>query len=296
MEISMGLAGGPTLSERTTVPRTLPENSAFGELNLASGFRVIEDGLAVAPTVSVVVPAKNEARNLAHVFASIPSWVDEVVLVDGHSVDDTVGEARRLMPDVQIVAQHGRGKGDALREGFSAAKGDIIVMLDADGSTNGAEIPRFVSALVAGADFVKGSRFASGGGSDDITTTRRLGNRILSGLVNLLFRTQYTDLCYGYNAFWARHVPALDLNCDGFEIETVMNIRAAKAGLRVHEVPSHEHSRVHGESNLRIVGDGWRIAKVIAREGFYRRTGLSRKITSESTLTPQPIPEKTLDR
>jgi glycosyltransferase involved in cell wall biosynthesis len=238
---------------------------------------VIEEGLAVAPTVSVVVPAKNEARNLAHVLASIPPWVDEVVLVDGFSVDDTVAEAQRLMPDVRIISQRGRGKGDALREGFTVAKGDIIVTLDADGSTDGGEIPRFVSALVAGADFVKGSRFANGGGSDDITMTRRLGNRILSGLVNLLFGTRYTDLCYGYNAFWAQHVPALDLDCDGFEVETVMHIRAAKAGLRVHEVPSHEHPRVHGQSNLRVVGDGWRIAKVITRERFSRRVRAMRQ-------------------
>jgi glycosyltransferase involved in cell wall biosynthesis len=269
-------------------------------MTFASGFRVIEDGLAVAPTVSVVVPAKNEARNLAYFFASIPSWVDEVVLIDGHSVDDTVAEARRLMPDIRILPQRGRGKGDALREGFSAAKGDIIVMLDADGSTDGREIPRFVSALVAGADFVKGSRFASGGGSDDITATRRLGNRILSGLVNLLFGTQYTDLCYGYNAFWARHVPALDLSCDGFEVETVMNIRAAKAGLRVHEVPSHEHSRVHGESNLHIVRDGWRIARFIVRESLSARgrrsgrpgsAGLEIRMQMIGTRTPERLSE-----
>jgi glycosyltransferase involved in cell wall biosynthesis len=248
------------------MPQAGPETGAYGGPELGSGFRVIGDGLAVAPTVSVVVPARNEARNLAHVFASIPSWVDEVVLIDGHSMDGTVAEARRLMPDIRIVPQRGRGKGDALREGFSVAKGDIIVMLDADGSTDGREIPRFVSALVAGADFVKGSRFASGGGSDDITTTRRLGNWILSGLVNLLFGTRYTDLCYGYNAFWARHVPVLDLDCDGFEVETVMNIRAAKAGLRVHEVPSYEHPRAHGQSNLHIVRDGWRIANFIVSE------------------------------
>jgi glycosyltransferase involved in cell wall biosynthesis len=261
-----------SLAESATVPewRSAPEAEVPAEPELGSGYRVIEDGLAVAPTVSVVVPAKNEARNLAHVFASIPAWVDEVVLVDGHSVDDTVAEARRLLPDVKIVAQQGRGKGDALREGFSASRGDIIVMLDADGSTDGAEIPRFISALVAGADFVKGSRFASGGGSDDITAMRKLGNWVLSGLVNVLFGTRYTDLCYGYNAFWARHVPALELNCDGFEIETVMNIRAAKAGLRVHEVPSHEHSRVHGESNLHVVRDGWRIAKFIVGEWLSR--------------------------
>jgi glycosyltransferase involved in cell wall biosynthesis len=233
---------------------------------------MIADGRWAAPSVSVVVPAKNEARNLPNVFASIPSWVDEVVLVDGHSTDDTVAVARRLRMGIQIVAQSGWGKGDALRAGFEAAKGDIIVMIDADGSTDGAEIPRFVSALLAGADFVKGSRFACGGGSDDITMTRRIGNRVLSGLVNRLFGTRYTDLCYGYNAFWARHLAVLDLNCEGFEVETVMNIRAARAGLRVHEVPSHEHSRVYGVSNLHIVKDGWRIAKVILRERLLRRT------------------------
>jgi glycosyltransferase involved in cell wall biosynthesis len=262
-----GPTDGVTASERSVATQA----GASSWPTAVSGFRVTEDGLAAALTVSVVVPAKNEARNLAHVFASIPPWVDEVVLVDGRSVDETVSEARRLLPDVRIVLQQGQGKGDALREGFSTAKGDIIVMLDADGSTDGAEIPRFVAALIAGADFVKGSRFASGGGSDDITATRRLGNRMLSGLVNLLFGTQYTDLCYGYNAFWARHVAALDLDCDGFEIETVMNIRAAKAGLRVHEVPSHEYSRIHGESNLHIVRDGWRIATFIVSEWLSAR-------------------------
>ena len=234
-------------------------------------YRAISVGLAITSTVSVVVPAKNEARNLSHVFASIPAWVDEIVLVDGHSTDDTVAVAQQLCPDVKIVAQEGRGKGDALQAGFDACKGEIIVMLDADGSTDGAEIARFVGALVTGADYAKGSRFASSGGSDDITAARRWGNWILSTLVNWMFGTRYTDLCYGYNAFWARHLPALNVDCDGFEVETVMNIRAVKAGLRIHEIPSHEHSRLHGESNLHVVRDGWRIAKVIMRERFLGR-------------------------
>lgn len=218
------------------------------------------------PGVSVVVPAKNEARNLEHVFATVPGWVEEIVFVDGRSTDDSIEVVRRICPSATIVVQEGWGKGEALRAGFAACTGDIIVMMDADGSTDGGEIARFVSALVTGADFVKGSRFASGGGSDDITLTRRLGNFVLSRLVNALFDTRYTDLCYGYNAFWSRFLPLLDLHCDGFEVETVMNIRAAKAGLFVQEVPSQEHSRLHGESNLHIIRDGWRIAKVIMRE------------------------------
>jgi hypothetical protein len=183
--------------------------------------------------------------------------------------------------------------------GFEAAKSDIIVMIDADGSTDGAEITRFVAALLAGADYVKGSRFASGGGSDDITMTRQFGNWVLSGLVNRLFGTRYTDLCYGYNAFWARHLAMLDLDCDGFEVETVMNIRAARAGLRVHEVPSHEHSRIHGISNLHVVRDGWRIAKVIVRERLSRRPSpdLSsagpRREPLTRTTQPEPLTRTT---
>jgi glycosyltransferase involved in cell wall biosynthesis len=239
--------------------------SERGEL---ADYRVIGSHVAITPTVSVVVPAKNEAPNLEHVFATIPDWVDEIVLVDGQSTDDTVAVAEQLNRAVRIVHQQGQGKGDALQAGFAAAKGEIIVMMDADGSTDGAEIPRFVTALTTGADFAKGSRFASGGASDDITFSRCLGNRILSALVNAFFGTRYTDLCYGYNAFWAKHLSRLDLDCDGFEIETVMNVRAAKAGLKIHEIPSHEHSRLHGESNLHIFRDGMRIARFIARERF----------------------------
>jgi glycosyltransferase involved in cell wall biosynthesis len=231
-------------------------------------YRAIGSHVAITPTVSVVVPAKNEAPNLEHVFATIPDWVDEIVLVDGQSTDDTVAVAQELSPVVRIVHQQGQGKGDALQAGFAVAKGEIIVMMDADGSTDGNEIPRFVTALTTGADFAKGSRFASGGSSDDITFSRRLGNRTLSTLVNMFFGTRYTDLCYGYNAFWAKHLSRLDLDCDGFEIETVMNVRAAKAGLKIHEIPSHEHPRRHGESNLHVFRDGMRIAKFIARERF----------------------------
>ncbi|MFC4008134.1 glycosyltransferase family 2 protein [Nonomuraea purpurea] len=231
-----------------------------------SSFTPVTPHLAISPTVSVVVPAMNEAENLPHVFATIPQWVDEIVLVDGNSVDDTVAVARRLRPNVKIVTQSGKGKGDALSAGFAACTSDIIVMLDADGSTDGREIISFVGALVTGADFVKGSRYAAGGGSDDLTLNRRLGNRVLTGMVNVLYSTKYTDLCYGYNAFWARHLDVLDLDCDGFEVETLMNVRAAKAGLKVHEVPSHERTRIHGESNLHAVRDGIRVLKTILRE------------------------------
>jgi len=147
-------------------------------------YRPISLALAIAPTVSVIVPARNGAANLPHVFSALPPWVDEIVLVDGHSVDDTVAVTRALCPEAKVIAQTGRGKGDALAAGFAAATGDIIVTIDADGSTDGAEMVQFVGALAAGADFAKGSRFSGSGHSDDITGVRRRGNRILNMLVN----------------------------------------------------------------------------------------------------------------
>lgn len=218
------------------------------------------------PRVSVVIPTMNEALNLPHVLATLPTNLFEVILVDGHSTDGTVDVARRLRPDVCVVAQTGRGKGNALLCGFQACRGDVIVMFDADGSADPAEIPFFVAALTAGADFAKGSRRAVGGGSADFTFGRRLGNRLLSLMVNRLYGTRYTDLCYGYNAFWARCLPAMSIDCDGFEVETLINIRVARAGLRITEVPSFERERLHGESKLRITRDGIRILRTIVRE------------------------------
>lgn len=229
-------------------------------------FREISDGMAITPTITVVLPVMNEAANLPLVFASLPTWIDEVVLVDGRSTDDTIEIARRLRPDVKVVLQGGAGKGDALVAGFEAATGDIIVTIDGDGSTDGQEIIRFVGTLMTGADFAKGSRFSSAGRSDDITAIRRYGNKALNVAVNKMFGTSFSDLCYGYNAFWARHLDKLGLDCPGFEVETLMSIRAARAGLRIHEVPSHERPRLHGSSNLSAVKDGLRILRLILRE------------------------------
>jgi glycosyltransferase involved in cell wall biosynthesis len=216
--------------------------------------------------VSVVIAALNEEQNLPYVFARLPDGLHEVIVVDGHSTDGTVAAARQLRPGVRVVTQTGRGKGHALADGFAACTGEIIVALDADGSTDASEIPRFVAALCSGADFVKGSRFAQGGSSSDITLTRSLGNRALNAIVNTLYGTHYTDLCYGYNAFWVQCLPYIRVDCAGFEVETLINVRIAKAGLVVHEVPSHERARIHGRSNLNAVRDGSRVLRTIALE------------------------------
>ena len=249
-------------------PRAIPLLRVTTPLShaVASGARAVPTLAQLGVRVSVVIPTLNEADNLPHVFARLPVGLHEVIVVDGHSTDRTVAVARRLRPDARIVMQTGRGKGNALAAGFRECTGDIVVTLDADGSTDASEIPRFVAALCAGADFVKGSRFAQGGASSDITHVRKLGNRALSALVNALYGTAYTDLCYGYNAFWARCLPYLRVDCDGFEVETLINVRVAKAGLVVHEVPSFERNRIYGMSNLSAVRDGSRVLRTIALE------------------------------
>jgi glycosyltransferase involved in cell wall biosynthesis len=220
------------------------------------------------PTVSVVVPALNEADNLPYVLDRIPDWVYEVLLVDGHSTDGTLRVTCTLKPHARIVEQRGRGKGNALRNGFAAATGDIIVMLDADGSTLPTEIPAYVGALLAGADYAKGSRFLQGGGTDDMPLFRRLGNWGFVSLVRILFGGKFSDLLYGYNAFWTRVLPKLHLHTTGFEIETEMNLRALRAGLKIAEVPSFEAERIHGHGRLRTFPDGWRVLKTILKERF----------------------------
>jgi glycosyltransferase involved in cell wall biosynthesis len=218
------------------------------------------------PQVSLVIPALNEAKNLPYVLPRIPQWISEVLLVDGHSTDDTADVARKINPAVRIIMQPGRGKGDALRAGFAAAKGDIIVTMDADGSNDPAEILAFVALLRTGADFVKGSRFVQGGGSSDMTFFRKLGNWGLMMVTRLVLGCNFSDLCYGYNAFWASCLPALRPDVDGFEVEACLNIHALAAGLKVAELPSYEDRRIYGDSNLRAVPDGWRILKLIFRE------------------------------
>jgi len=220
-------------------------------------------------TVSLIIPALNEAANIEWVLKRIGTGVaDEVLLVDGLSLDDTVAIAKATMADIVMVHERQPGKGAALRAGFGAATGDIIVMLDADGSMDPAEISMFTNAVRSGYDFVKGSRHLPDAGSEDLTFLREFGNKALGTAVNLLYGTKFTDLCYGFMAFRRDCLHALDLTADGFEIETQMVVNAVKAGLRMAEVPSFELMRRSGQSNLRTFRDGQRILRTLLQERF----------------------------
>lgn len=218
------------------------------------------------PTVSLVIPTRNEAFNLHHVLPRIPPWVTEVILVDGASTDSTLETARRIRPDVIIVEQTGTGKGDAMRAGFEIATGDIIAAIDADGSMDPTELYSFVGQLMSGADLVKGSRFAQGGGTVDMEFHRKAGNFGLVWLTRILYGDRFSDLCYGYIAFWRDALETIRPDAEGFEIEALISARALKAGLRIAEVPSFEASRIHGVSNLKTFRDGWRVLRTLLVE------------------------------
>lgn len=218
--------------------------------------------LSPALTVSVVIPTWNEAGNIGRVLRQMSRFHD-IILVDAYSADGTLEVARRARPDVRVVQRPPRGKGDALRAGFASATGDVIVTMDADGSMDPGEVDVFLAMLAVGFDLVKGSRLACGGGSHDLTTTRHLGNAALCKLANVMFRTRWTDLCYGYLAFRRSCLPRLSLTADGFEIESQILSHAALAGLRIAEIPSVEMPRHTGESHLNARRDGTRILRTM---------------------------------
>jgi glycosyltransferase involved in cell wall biosynthesis len=220
--------------------------------------------------VSVIIPTLNEAGNLPYVLNTVPRWVDEIIIVDGRSKDDTERVARVLRPDVRIVQQTRRGKGAALRAGLDAAHGEILIIMDADGSMDGADIVAFRDALVDGADYVKGSRFCKGGGSTDITRLRRFGDAGICFLIRVLYGAKYTDGTYGYKGLWANKLSSIRIDTDGFEVELLIDIRAHRAGLRTAEVPCFETDRIHGASNLNALSDGLRCLRVILQERFRR--------------------------
>lgn len=217
--------------------------------------------------ISALVCALNEEEGLPHVLPRIPPWVDEVLLVDGHSTDGTVEVARRLRPDVRILRQPRRGKGDALKHGVREARGDIVVTLDADGETDPRDIPRFIQPLLQGFDLAKGSRLARGR-PPRMPLYRWLGNKALAFTYNLLYRARYTDVCSGYNAFWRDVFLRMDLPYDNCEMEQQLLARARKAGLRIAEVAHRSQGRLSGRSKISGVKQGLIDWWVIIKERF----------------------------
>ena len=255
-------------------------------------------------SISVVIPALNESKNIGHVLDQLPEFVTEVILVDGGSNDGTVAVAQAHRANITVIPQSTPGKGAAMVAGMMRSTSDIVVLLDADGSMVPGEIRSMVDALVGGADVSKGSRGLPGGGSMDFTPIRKLGNTILTKVANLLYGVKWTDFAYGYFALWTDVLPVLHLEAllhgaehplesnegqrhrpkrlgHGFEIEALVFCRSARRGLNVVEVPSHEELRRHGTSNLKAFQDGVRVGLSLMLERFRPR--------GESTLVDRSL-------
>lgn len=221
----------------------------------------------VMPKTTVLICALNEEENLPHVLPRIPAWVYEVILVDGHSADRTAEIAGELQPGIRVLVQPGKGKQDAKIFGLRHASGDIVVFMDADGQNDPDEMHKFVQPLIDGYDFAKGSRFLDTDPS--IPRFRRIGNRIFTTLVNLLYGTNYTDLCSGYNAGWRESLLGLKPTGDNsFMDEPWVNINMKKLGLKVVEVAHRDRGRANGQSTFGSLSMGWVILKIIIRERF----------------------------
>jgi len=218
------------------------------------------------PKISIIICTLNEEGNLPYVLPKIPQWIDEVLLVDGNSTDHTVKIAQELYPNIKVLLQPDTGKGNAMRYGIQEATGEIVVMLDADGSTDPSEISNFIEPLLKGYHFVKGSRFLNI--KPVMPPLRRFGNRFFATLTNILYGTNYTDVCAGLNVFWKRILPQLDPMGTSFLDEPTLNIRLKKKGLKVKEIPQHDTGRIMGKANESFLPQGWRILRIIISERF----------------------------
>lgn len=227
--------------------------------------------------ISLVIPTKNEKINLKKLLPLIPEYIDEVIIVDANSRDGTAEFANMAEAVNKVFIQSSPGKGSALCIGLQNAKHEYILCMDSDGSMSPKEFPLILDHLIfSKADVVKGSRYLVGGGSDDLSVFRSLGNRVLLAITKILYKCTWTELAYGYFGLSAAAVRNLDLADitkklpsglifkkeaygQGFEIEAVVFCRAVRRNLKIMEFPSYEQSRWNGTSNLKAIKDGARV-------------------------------------
>lgn len=210
-------------------------------------------GVTLLPC-TVVIAAKNEGLSIGDIVKVCTLYAQEVLVVDGHSTDDTAQKSKDS--GARIVTDNKLGKGDALRVGVAAAKQEVVVFLDADGSHDPHDIPAMVKPILDGkSDMVIGSRMT--GGSDELSGNFDLFVRLVSGQIitlgiNLRYGSQLSDSQNGFRAIRKSVFTALGTRENKHTIEQEMLMRALKLGYRVGETPSHEYKRIYGKSHIRL--------------------------------------------
>ena len=225
--------------------------------------------------ISLIVPVRNEAENLPAVLPLIRKipGIFEVIIVDGHSRDESVSVAARILPNARVVVQNGRGKGNAITFGAMAAKGNYVGVLDSDGSQDPLELCSYINMVREGFDLVKGVRYMEGGKSFDETVFRKVLIIGAQKVANALWGTRFRDISYGMLLIKREKLLELDLQSRRHDVEWELMGAAHRAGFNIVEVPSIEQRRISGRSNVKIVYDGFLIAKVVFREFFRRISG-----------------------
>ena len=217
--------------------------------------------------ISIVIPAKNEGGGIGNIIKSVLPYSGDVIVVDGHSTDNTKEVARAL--GVRFYLDNKRGKGDAMKVGVVRAKHDVIIFFDADGSHNKNDIPAMAGLLLSKkVDFVMGSRRT--GGSFDLNMSltgiiRSAGCDFLVMLINKRFHTKLTDVLYSFRGIRKPVFKKLNLREDGFGVEQEMVMQCLKKGYKITEIPSRESARGWGSSKLRTI-TGLRFLIMILKE------------------------------
>ncbi len=248
-------------------------------------------------TTTLLLPTLDEIEAVRVIVPQLRrEWVDEIIVVDGGSTDGTVEYLRAA--GLRVHRQTLRGYGEGLLEAMHLAKGDIVVEFNPDGNSLPEDIPRIIAKVKEGYDLVIGSRYRDGARSDDDDRLTAFGNWMFTRIVNILFRTSYTDVLVGFRAYRRQAALALALDAPGLSWPCQSSTRFARAGLRVTEIPAHEPARIGGKRKMMPLRTGWQITLLILRDFFTFRPRQGRLADEPARKdgTPAAAMDKPSDR
>jgi glycosyltransferase involved in cell wall biosynthesis len=228
------------------------------------------------PAVSVLVPCRNEKGNIENAVKRLPKFAPEVeiLFVEGHSQDGTYEECERVKAayperDIKVLRQDGKGKGDAVRKGFQAARGDILIILDADLTVAPEDIPKFYRALVEGrGEFINGTRLVYPMDDTAMRPLNNIANRGFALIFSYLLNQRFTDTLCGTKALWKRDYDKVVANRAYFgdfdpfgDFDLIFG--AAKLNLRIVEIPIRYAGRSYGETQISRFTHGWLLLRMV---------------------------------